>query len=124
VLVKHREPVVQRYLFWATYYGGDPRPSGGRAVHYDIAGYANGSYLRHEGDHLGTLLRYDREATGLRVGAYLDRRAGVWRTDERPVRDVHRGSDCGSPITIAQAGEIIVQLGYGPGLLTADVVDV
>ncbi|MFI7596719.1 hypothetical protein [Actinoplanes sp. NPDC049681] len=120
----HREPVVQRYLFWATYYGGDPGSIRGRAVQYDIAGYAKGSYTRHEGDHLGTLRRYDREASGLRVGASLDRRAGVWRTSEAPVRDVHRGSDCGCPITIAQAEEIIVELGYGPALLTADVVDV
>ena len=119
----HREPEVQRYLFWADYYGGDQDTARARVVRYDIAGYAKGAYLRYAGDHVGSLSRYDREASGRHVGAYFDKRDGVWRSSEAPVRNVHRGSDNGDPVTIAQATEIIVELGYSPDDLYTEVVD-
>lgn len=114
---------MQRYLFWAGYYGGDMDFATARVVQYDIAGYAHGSYLRYAGDKLGCLYRYDREASDRRVGACFDIRAGVWRSSEAPVRNVHRGSDNGDPITIAQATELVVELGYAPDDLFTDVVD-
>lgn len=40
----HREPDVQRYLFWAVYYGGEQSTARARVVQYYIAGYAAGSY--------------------------------------------------------------------------------
>jgi hypothetical protein len=46
----------------------------------------------------------------------------VCRGSEAPVRNVSLGPDHGELITIAQAEEIIVELGFRPDLLTAETV--
>jgi hypothetical protein len=71
---------------------------------------------------VGTLYRYDNEAPRVCAGSRFDMRTGVWRGSEAPVRNVWLGSDYGEPITIAQAEEIIVELGFQPDLLTAETV--
>src|SRR3569832_302787 len=96
VRVTHRDPVRRRYLFWATFHGGDPARV--RTVEWHIAGQGHGVYTRCDGDQVGTLLRYDREATGFGGGASFDRRGGVWRDSELPSRNVWLGSDYGDEI--------------------------
>jgi hypothetical protein len=117
-----RDRVRHRYLFWATFFPGDEVPVRPVIVEFGIAGHGNGFYSRSEGDRVGTLLRYDNEAPRIYAGSHLDVRTGVWRGSEAPVRNVWLGSDYGEPITIAQAEEIIVELGFRPDLLTAETI--
>ncbi len=105
-----------RFLYWATFYGGDrSRPV---RVAYDIPGHGRGWYTRYEGDAPGSLLRYDRAvATGVGAGAvlYAD---GRWRHSESPERNVWLGSNHGEPVSVEQARGIAVEFGH-----PADVVD-
>jgi hypothetical protein len=117
---------ARRFLFWATFHGGDPdRPV---RVGFDLDGHGRGFYFRHEGDEPVSLLRYDRWSqpaapwnTGLPRGAVLRAPAlpfgGNWRPSELPDRQVLFGADHGEPVGYAQAVEIAQQLGYEPWIL-------
>jgi hypothetical protein len=120
----HREPAGSRFLFWTSYYGGDPLERDKlRWVKYEIPGYANGAYTLHEESKPSGLRRYDTEARSRGIypaGTYFG--AGVWRESEGAYRNYHRGGDYGDPITTAQATEIMIGMGYSADLLTTDPV--
>jgi hypothetical protein len=117
---------ARRFLFWATFHGGDPdRPL---RVDFDLDGHGHGFYLRHEGDEPVSLLRYDRgfraEApghAGLPRGAVLRAPSPAagngWRPSELPDRVVLLGSDHGEPVGFVEALEIAQRLGYEPWIL-------
>ena len=117
---------ARRFLFWATFHGGDPdRPL---RVDFDLDGHGRGFFFRHDGDEPVSLLRYDRWGrpaapwnTGLPRGAVLRAPSppfgGSWRPSELPDRRVLFGADHGEPIGFAQAREIVELLGYEPWIL-------
>lgn len=117
---------VRRFLYWATFLGGDPdRPV---RVGFELEGHGHGFYFRHEGDQPVNLLRYDRWRepptpwyAGLPRGAVLRAASppfgGSWRPSELPDRNVLLGSDYGEPVSHAEAREIAEYLGYEPWIL-------
>jgi len=122
---------VSRFLFWATFRGGDPdRPA---RVAFDLEGHGRGFYLRHEGDRPASLLRYDRwgqpvlpRNAGLPRGAVLRPPsppfASGWRPSELPDRSVLLGSDYGEPVGFAEAARIAQLFGYEPWILDEPTV--
>jgi hypothetical protein len=127
----HSADPDRRFLFWATFLGGDPdRPL---RVAFELEGHGSGFYFRHEGDQPVSLLRYDRWVdpstpwyTGLPRGAVLRAASpsfgGVWRPSELPDRNVLLGSDYGEPVSPAEATEIAEFLGYEPWILDEPTV--
>jgi hypothetical protein len=122
---------ARRFLFWATFLGGDPdKPV---RVAFNLEGHGNGFYLRHEGDQPVSLLRYDRSNepsipwyTGFPRGAVLRAAApafgGAWRPSELPDRNILLGSDYGEPVSFSEAREIAQYLGYEPWILDEPTV--
>lgn len=120
---------ARRFLFWATFLGGDPdRPI---RVAFDLDGHGHGFYFRHEGDQPVSLLRYDRwgqaaAPAGRPRGAVL--RApnapfgGGWRPSELPDRSVLFGADYGEPVGAAEAQRIAERFGYEPWILDEPTV--
>lgn len=120
---------ARRFLFWATFLGGDPdRPI---RIPFDLDGHGHGFYLRHEGDQPGSLLRYDRWGrpvawnSGLPRGAVLRASSppfGGWRPSELPDRSVLLGADYGEPVSAVEAGRIAERFGYEPWILDEPTV--
>jgi hypothetical protein len=116
----------RRFLFWATFMGGDPdRPI---RVSFELDGHGHGFYSRHEGDQPVSLLRYDRWGrpavpwnSGLPRGAVLRAPsppfAGGWRPSELPDRNVLFGADYGEPVSTDEALMIAERFGYEPWIL-------
>jgi hypothetical protein len=127
----HSADPDRRFLFWATFLGGDPdQPV---RVAFDLEGHGHGFYLRYEGDQPVNLLRYDRGAgsstpwyTAWPRGAVLRAASppfgGGWRPSELPDRNVLLGSDYGEPVSRAEAREIAELLGYEPWILDEPTV--
>ncbi|MEV6772958.1 hypothetical protein AB0N05_30415 [Nocardia sp. NPDC051030] len=104
----------QRFLYWAYFFGGDTqRPY---RVEFGPGCDGTGFYTRYEGDRVTGLIRYDLQAGGGPSGARLDR-DGRWYADERPERNVWRGSDYGDSVPPEQACEIAVALGHDPAVM-------
>jgi hypothetical protein len=122
---------VRRFLFWATFLGGDPDRSA--RVAFDLEGHGRGFYFRHEGDQPISLLRYDRWGqhaapwnSGLPRGAVLRAPSppfgGTWRPSELPDRRVLFGADHGEPVSFGQARRIAELFGYEPWILDEPTV--
>lgn len=119
----HLAPTGRRFLFWATYYGGDPTERD-KMRWIDYAD-GSGGYLRHDDAKAEILRRFDKEASkhGIHpAGTYLDREAGVWRESDGAYRNYYRGGDYGHDVTPAEATEILIGFGYPAETLTADPV--
>ncbi|MEU4160519.1 hypothetical protein [Actinoplanes sp. NPDC026670] len=115
--------IDQRFIFWATYLGGDPTE---RHKMRPIT-FANGTggCLRHEDAKPEILRRFDLEASqhGIHpAGTAFDRRDGVWRESEGAYRNYYRGGDYGDDVSTAEAIEILIGFGYPVEALTADPV--
>ena len=122
---------ARRFLFWATFLGGDPdRPI---RIAFDLDGHGHGFYSRYEGDQPVNLLRYERYGrpvapwnAGLPRGAVLRAPSppfgGGWRPSELPDRNVLFGADYGEPVSLDEALRIAEQFGYEPWILDEPTV--
>ncbi len=121
----HQDPLDQRFLFWATYYGGDPTEKDKMrwVLYYPPTGWGGG--LRHDDAKPEILRRYDKQASEhgtYPAGTAFHRETGVWHASDGAERNYWLGGDYGDDISPAQAREIIVEWGHPPELLTADPV--
>ncbi|MEU8664407.1 hypothetical protein [Actinoplanes philippinensis] len=118
-----QDRIDRRFVFWATYYGGDPTEKD--KMRWITFANGTGGCLRHVDARAEILRRFDREASQRGIypaGTAFDRSAGVWRESEGAYRNYHRGGDYGDDVSTAEATEILIGFGYPAEALTADPV--
>ncbi|BEL05478.1 hypothetical protein Q0Z83_036690 [Actinoplanes sichuanensis] len=115
--------IDRRFVFWATYLGGDPTETD--KMRWITFTDGSGGCLRHEDAEPKILRRFDRDAGqhGIHpAGTAFDRSDGVWRESEGAYRNHYRGGDYGDVVSTAEATEILIGFGYPAETLTADPV--